>query len=530
MQTASVQGLVGRLRPLVAGLALIALAATAPAASADVTTLVPTGSGLTLPMGAARDNGGAIWVADTLMGVCKVDTALPGGNALVQDGKWCAPAPAGGAPPAGPAAAFQMAFDSASSTLFVAEGASSASGIWKFAIDPATSTITDGKKIVFEADRVFGLALGTDASGQQILAYSTKRSPLVHVLDNPLTCNPCSPIIGGSAQAKGAAALAFVGSTLYLAETAIGVTRLDNPGPTGGIAQIVAGFPSPLVTALTADPARGRVYAGTTIGNNQDEIDAMQTSNGAVETYATGMVGVTALSVDPNGALLVGDSPLLPVDTAGHGRLQSVSLGVLGAPRVTFTAGPPTFTNHSTATFAFTGPAGSTFECRLDAAGPADPWTACGSAPSGSFTTGTLSEGTHVFEARAVSPDPAIGAGPAQRRTFVVDSTAPHLTIDNSPADAVLTGATTLTMRFSSNEAAVAFACSLDGAVPMPCSDPKPLTGLTVGDHVFTVTATDGAGNSSPTASFAFSVLPAPAAPAPAAPAPAVNGTRGGRP
>src|SRR4051794_10354488 len=109
MQTATAQGWCRRLRSFSVALAVTALAATAPAASADMTTLVPTGSGLTSPMGVVRDNAGAIWVADTLLGVCKLDAALPGGQAPVQDGKWCAPAPAGGAAPAGPAAAFQMA-------------------------------------------------------------------------------------------------------------------------------------------------------------------------------------------------------------------------------------------------------------------------------------------------------------------------------------------------------------------------------------------------------------------------------------
>src|SRR4051794_32012324 len=143
-----------RARCVATGLALVASLALASAAAADTTTIVPKGSGITAPAGLVRDTGGGMWASDALRGVCKVDTTLPGGDALVSDGTWCtATAPVEGAITAGPAAAFQMGYDPATSTLFVAEGASHSSGVWRFHIDPATSTITSGAKIVFEADR-----------------------------------------------------------------------------------------------------------------------------------------------------------------------------------------------------------------------------------------------------------------------------------------------------------------------------------------------------------------------------------------
>src|SRR3954469_15089561 len=268
-------------RSLATGLALACALALAPAAAADTTMLAPKGSGITAPAGVVRDTGGGLWISDALRGVCKVNTALSGGDALVSDGTWCtATAPVEGAITAGPAAAFQMGYDPATSTLFVAEGASHASGVWRLHIDPATSTITSGAKIVFEADRVFGLALGTDTNGNVAVDYTTKRSPLIHEVPDAINCNPCSPIIAGSAQTPGAPSLAELNGTLYIAE-AVGVTRLDNPGPTGGVAQPVAGFPGGVSNALVADPARGRVYAGTANANNIDQIDVLSPSNGA---------------------------------------------------------------------------------------------------------------------------------------------------------------------------------------------------------------------------------------------------------
>src|SRR4051812_12663493 len=171
----------GRLRAAIAGLALASVLATAPAASADTTKIASRGSGLTAPGGIARDSNGAVWIADALRGVCKVDPAVPGGDALIADGTWCISSAAATAPevpgalPPQLTAVFQLAYDEASSSLFAAEGSSHASGVWRFHIDPATSTITSGKKIVFEADRVFGLALGTDAGGTPVIDYTTKR-------------------------------------------------------------------------------------------------------------------------------------------------------------------------------------------------------------------------------------------------------------------------------------------------------------------------------------------------------------------
>src|SRR3954447_13259859 len=239
-------------RRVVAGMSLACALSLASTAAADVTTIVPKGSGITAPAGLVRDNGGGLWISDGARGVCKVNTTQLAGDALVTDGTWCISAANAAAdiPGAGPAAAFQMGYDPATSTLFVAEGASHSSGVWRFHIDPATSTITSGAKIVFEADRVFGLALGTDTNGNVAVDYTTKRSPLIHEVPDAINCNPCSPIIAGSAQTPGAPSLAELSGPLYIAEAVGVVARLDIPGPTGGVAQPITGFPGGIPMAL----------------------------------------------------------------------------------------------------------------------------------------------------------------------------------------------------------------------------------------------------------------------------------------
>jgi len=505
-----------RLLPSLIALALAALVAS-PAARADTTSIVPFNGDLTMPAGMVRDNAGSIWVTDALLGICKVNAAS---GRLVQDGAWC------GGTHAGPVAAFQLAFDAASSSLFVAEGSSHSSGVWRLKIDPATDTITSGIKIVADPDRVFGLALGNDG-GTPVIDYTTKRLNIIHRILNPVTCSPCSSQTDvGSAMTAGPMSLARVGPVLYVADNAMGVTRIPDASVAGQVATPVPGFPGGIATAVAADLVRGRVYAGTTNGPGlADQVGAIKVGadglpTGSPETYVSGLSTVGALWADADGTLLVGDAPGTTPDVPGDGRLQSASLVALGRPVATITSGPGTFTNSGSASWQVSGPSGSTFECRLDAPNAAAPWTPCGAAPtttvtSGSLGAGELSEGTHTFEVRAVSSDPTIGAGPTQKVTFIVDRSAPSVFIDTAASDSDVIG-TDATMRFTANDPAAAFSCSLDGSAPAPCSDPKTYGGLAPGTHLFTVSARDAAGNTSAAATFSFTVhAPASTQPAP---------------
>jgi len=190
-----------RLRPSLVACALAVLLA-APAAYADTTTVVPFNGDLTMPAGMVRDSAGSLWVTDALLGICKVDAAS---HRLVQDGVWC------GGTHAGPVAAFQLAYDPGSHSLFAAEGSSHSSGVWRLTINPATDTITAATKIVADPDRVFGLALGTDG-GTPVVDYTTKRLNVIHRILNPATCSPCSSTTDvGSAMTAGPTSLARVG-------------------------------------------------------------------------------------------------------------------------------------------------------------------------------------------------------------------------------------------------------------------------------------------------------------------------------
>src|SRR5690606_13006342 len=77
--------------------------------------------------------------------------------------------------------------------------------------------------------------------------------------------------------------------------------------------------------------------------------------------------------------------------------------------------------------------------------------------------------------------------------TFVVDTTAPSTSIFGAPPH--LTNQTEATIQFSSNEPGSTFQCSFDGADFADCTSPYSVNGLTDGEHIFEVTATDRYGN-----------------------------------
>jgi hypothetical protein len=158
-------------------------------------------------------------------------------------------------------------------------------------------------------------------------------------------------------------------------------------------------------------------------------------------------------------------------------------------PQTTITDAPSGTTTSTSATFAFSSnETGSTFACTLDN-GPTEQCTS-------PHTYSGLDAGTHTFTVVASDAAGNVDATPATASWTVeaeADTTAPATTIDDGPSGS--TTSSTATFTFSSNESGSTFACSLDGAAAEPCTSPKTYSGLAVGAHTFSVTATDAAGN-----------------------------------
>jgi hypothetical protein len=207
-----------------------------------------------------------------------------------------------------------------------------------------------------------------------------------------------------------------------------------------------------------------------------------------------------------------------PATTRAGAIAQRISLGSKRrrrdtiAPETTIASGPSGSTTATTASFGFTSnEAGSTFACRIDAGS----WGPCGSPKDYS----SLATGDHQFSVRASDaagntdtspatrswtvssppPPPAETVPPPEETTPPppADTTAPETTIAEGPSGS--TTATTASFTFSSSESGSAFACKLDGGSWTPCDSPQAYSGLAVGDHDFSVRASDGAGNTDTT-------------------------------
>ncbi len=158
-------------------------------------------------------------------------------------------------------------------------------------------------------------------------------------------------------------------------------------------------------------------------------------------------------------------------------------------------SGPSGYLSTTTATFTLSSDEAGTFKCSLDG-------TKLKKCPATKTYTG-LSQGPHTFRAKAT--DLAGNSSPTQSVAYTVDSVAPTVTIDEGPADPTVE--TTATFEFSWDDPAASAECSLDGALPAPCSSSLTFTDLATGPHEFAVTVSDLAGNSG-TASWTWVLEP----------------------
>ena len=129
-------------------------------------------------------------------------------------------------------------------------------------------------------------------------------------------------------------------------------------------------------------------------------------------------------------------------------------------------------------------------DCKLDAGS----YAACDSGTTQSYA-GPLAEGSHTFTVRVT--DAATNSS-TDSYTWVVDTTAPTVSITGNPADP--TNDTSASFTFTTGGSPVAVDCKLDAGSYAACdsgttqSYAGPLAG---GSHTFTVRVTDAATNSS---------------------------------
>ncbi len=168
------------------------------------------------------------------------------------------------------------------------------------------------------------------------------------------------------------------------------------------------------------------------------------------------------------------------------------------APTVQLVTPASSPTNSKSASISISAEVGATLTCSVDGGA----YAACTSPKSLS----NLAAGSHTLSVKAT--DAALNTSAAGTLTWVIDLTAPAApVITGGPGASTPEPTATLTW---TGEVGATFQCRLDTGAWAACTSPTALTGITLGDHTFSVKATDAAGNASATATRTWKVSQAP--------------------
>jgi large repetitive protein len=190
----------------------------------------------------------------------------------------------------------------------------------------------------------------------------------------------------------------------------------------------------------------------------------------------------TSLNIDSTHFDLQGSQPTVAVDSKPP------------APP-TITAKPLDPSNNASPSFSFKDSEEDvTFQCALDGG-------AASVCTSPKTYTG-VGEGQHTFSVTAV--DAAGNQSAATSYTWTIDLTPPPQPTITSPAPDP--NASSASFSFTDGEAGATFRCKLDGGAASACTSPKAYSGLADGQHTFSVTAVDAAGNQSAAASVTWTI------------------------
>ena len=369
--------------------------------------------------------------------------------------------------------------------------------------------VTDGGKTLFGADGVAITTIGGSPYAVVTAAGCLSNQPcpdptVSNDLDVINVSTPSAPTVAGTAFNLGnPTAVAVSGNYAFVtspSQNALNVVDISNPAGPGVVASVsnATDFPSPSDVAIQGNYAYVVNSGGTgplTVVNISNPLsptvvsttNAVALSGGSrirvsgdfAYVAASGLAGVTAVDISNPAAPVVISSPVVSpayLNAAAGLDLMNVSGGEYAIAASPYLSGQ----------FPYIYP----------------PFP----APSNSsqVNTGTIS---------AIQLDPVTNA-PA---------------LISEPAASTTT--TSAFFGFSTSDAVSTVACSLDGSAYAPCTTltSQQYAGLAVGQHTFTVQATDGAGNTA-TASYAWTIQaqtvqpPAPSLPANAA-LPVVNGS-----
>ena len=250
--------------------------------------------------------------------------------------------------------------------------------------------------------------------------------------------------------------------------------------------------PPPTITSAPANPTN-QISASFSFSDTQAGVSFLCQLDGSAFTACTSPATYSALSQGSHTFSVEAQ------DSAGNQSSAASftwTINTTAPPTPTITSTPANPTNQTSASFSFSdSQTGVSFLCQLDSSA----FTVC-SSPA---TYSGLSQGSHTFSVKA--RDAAGNQSAAASFTWTVDTTVPPPTITSTPANP--TNQTSATFSFTDTEAGVSFLCQLDGGAFSACPSPQSYSGLSLGNHTFSVKAQDAAGNQSGAASFTWTVM-----------------------
>jgi hypothetical protein len=238
-----------------------------------------------------------------------------------------------------------------------------------------------------------------------------------------------------------------------------------------------------------------------------------------------GATGKACTSPVTRSGLAQGSHTFAVTEAARGYRSKTVSLtwkiDLTPPPAVTFNA----FTSpaKTSPAITFTGETGDTFTCAIDAAAA----VAC--TPGNTGTSAVTGEGPHTLT--VVATDPAGNVGPAAVAHWVIDTTAPSVLIQDSPASPNNASSESIHFSVAGADAAThAVQCKLARGSTViqalaDCTSPYTATTSTDATYTMTVVATDLAGNQTTVTATWTRDSSAPAAPVITGPATPTNQT-----
>ncbi len=371
---------------------------------------------------------------------------------------------------------------------------------WTIDTTPPTATIDSGPSgLTNDSTPTFAFHAGE--AGSSFECSIDSGAPSFGPCSDAGSHTPASPLGDGvhTFRVRATDAAANQG-TATIREFSVDTAAPSPPQLTSTVPASPANENSPKIVGSAPGGSTVRLYAGIDCsGPALATVSAAQLVDGVLVS----VLDDTTTKFSANGTSLAGN-PSGCSDPIAYAEDSS-------APNAQIDGHPADPASSNVATFVFSGSDGSgsgvaSFQCRIDSGQAAD-WAACSSPES----YGSLGEGAHSFEVRAIDRAGNVDQSPASF-PWTIDTAAPQTQIDAHPA--ALTTSTSAQFEFSGSDGSgtgvAIFQCRRDSAEASawePCTSPRAYASLADGPHGFEVRAVDGAGNVDPSpASFGWTV------------------------